>query len=221
MGAGKSTQIKLIKSNLKKRGLKIKSTHVKTGIIGTPIASFLARILVGKRRDKAPIMILITEKKLFFRRIFVLWTILDLFSCVCKYIVGVCLPIKMGYIILAEDYLPSVLLDYIYFTKLMNISFEKLKFFFKFILRLLYLTYPMHIVFLDADVNALQMRHAQRGDQYEDITYVHIQKSLLKFFSQELTPKNMFLYVNTSKYDVQMTYKIIINQITLNSALYL
>ena len=211
MGSGKSTQMKLLKSEFRKKGLKFKVSNIKSGIFSSFLASFLVRILVGKRRDKAPIMVLITEKP-FFRKLFKLWLILDMFVCAYKFVLGVYIPLKIGYKVLAEDYLQSVIADHIYYGKLLNISIKRLRFVFRFLLRLLYLSKSNCTIFLDADLNTLKFRHLQRGDLYEDLNYVYNQQSVLKYLSKIYQPLNgFFVYINTNKNDVKMTHNQILS----------
>ncbi len=210
MGAGKTTQMRLFTSDLKKKGSKVKVTHIKSGIVGSLLSSFLMRVLSGDIPDKAPIMVLISEKP-FFRRVFKLWALLDLFSCSYKFILDVYLPIKFGYVVLAEDYLQSIISDNIYYARLLKLPVRKFSFEWGFISRLLYLVNPMYTIFLDAPTNTLKSRHLQRGDQYEDLAYVYNQQQVLMQISQSYSSPLLFFYVNTDKSDVKVTYKKIVD----------
>jgi len=67
---------------------------------------------VNKRKDVFPIRAL--EGKLnLFRRIFRLWLGLDLISITLKFFAGVYAPLKLGYTIPIEEYVPPTISDYI------------------------------------------------------------------------------------------------------------
>jgi len=70
VGSGKSTQMKLLASELKRKGTKVKLSFLKTGhIIAYFLTIILAKMLVGKRGDVYSIRALIEEKPHIFRRV--------------------------------------------------------------------------------------------------------------------------------------------------------
>jgi hypothetical protein len=106
VGSGKSTHMKLLYSKLKRKGLKIKMSFLKTGHLFAFILEIsLAKIVANKRKDVFPIRALVEERPTLFRRIFRLWLGLDLISITLKFLAGIYLPLKLGYTILIEEYI--------------------------------------------------------------------------------------------------------------------
>jgi hypothetical protein len=56
---------------------------------------------------------LVEGKLNLFRRIFRLWLGLDLISITLKFLAGVYAPLKLGYTIPIEEYVPATISDYI------------------------------------------------------------------------------------------------------------
>jgi len=207
-GAGKSTQMRLLASALRKKGLKVRIPHIKTGIIfGYLIANFLVKMLVRKRQTKPPIMVLVEEAPCFFRKTFRLWITIDLVVVSVKFLLGIYIPMKLGYFVLIEDYIPSIITDYIYLAKLVSVSFKELTFLWKIMFRLMHLSCPMYKIFLDADINTLNYRRLLRGDLDEYQDYLYTQRTTLKSLSKRILSEEPFLYINTEKCDIREVHE--------------
>ncbi|MBS7612610.1 hypothetical protein KEJ27_10520, partial [Candidatus Bathyarchaeota archaeon] len=75
VSSGKSTQMRLLASELKRRKTKVKTTFLKAGhIFAYFLEVILAKILASKRKDVYPIRALIEEKPHTFRKVFKLWS---------------------------------------------------------------------------------------------------------------------------------------------------
>jgi hypothetical protein len=211
VGSGKSTHMRLLYSKLRQKGLKTKMSFLKTGnLFALIIEILLARIVASKRKDVFPIRALLEERPTLFRRIFRLWLSLDLISITLKFFINIYLPLRLGYIVLVEEYIPAAISDYIYLSRIINFPLETNSFAINYLLRLMSLCSPTQIIFLDAKNNELKMRWKLRGSFDEREDYLRMQRTLLLRMSRELLFMNL-IYVNTSSKTLKETQELIMN----------
>jgi thymidylate kinase len=206
-GVGKSTQINKMSKQLKAKGVKVKITHLKTGIIlGHFAATLLSMMLLGKRPNQSPLMALVEERPSFITKTFRLWLSLDLFVASIKFLMEVYIPQKMMYTVLTEDSIPSIVNDYFYLAKLTNTSLRKMRLEMRFFYKLMQIC-NVYIIFLDAEPKVLKDRRIQRGGDFEKRSdYLMAQRFSLKRVSENLVSKNRFLYINTSENNITDVY---------------
>jgi energy-coupling factor transporter ATP-binding protein EcfA2 len=213
VGSGKSTHVKILCSKLKRKGLKTKMSFLKTGhLFAFVLEISLAKIVANKRKDIFPIRALIEERPTLFRRIFRLWLGLDLISITLKFFASIYLPLKLGYIVLVEEYIPATISDYIYLSKIVNFPLRVNSFVINYLLKLMNLCGPTQIIFLDAKDNELRRRWKLRGSFDEREDYLQMQRTLLLRISRELSP-NGFIYINTGAKTLTETQKLIMSQL--------
>ena len=213
VGSGKSTHVKILCSKLKRKGLKTKMSFLKTGhLFAFVLEISLAKIVANKRKDIFPIRALIEERLTLFRRIFRLWLGLDLISITLKFFASIYLPLKLGYIVLVEEYIPATISDYIYLSKIVNFPLKVNSFVINYLLKLMNLCGPTQIIFLDAKDNELRRRWKLRGSFDEREDYLQMQRTLLLRISRELSP-NGFIYINTGAKTLTETQKLIMSQL--------
>lgn len=209
VGAGKSTQMKLLDFALKSNGLKVKSTFIKTGhILAFILEDFLARILVA-RRSVYPIRVLIEDKPLIFKKLFKFWLILDMISVSIRFLSSVYLPLKMGQTILVEEYIPASIADYVYLSRAINFPIKNALFIINYMLRLLRLCKPTLTIFLDACDSCLISRWRRRKSLSEVPDYLKMQRTLLLNFSRNLSDN--FLYIDTTNKTIEEVHKLIVD----------
>jgi len=213
VGSGKSTQMKLLALELKRRRVKVKVSYLKTGhIFAYFLEVILARMFAGKRRDVYPIRALLEEKPHFFSRIFRLWLALDVISVALKFLFSVYLPLKLGYVVLVEEYIPATISDYIYLSKIAGFTLGTRSFAKTFLLKLMYLGGFMQIVFLDAENSELKCRWKRRGSFDERNDYLNMQRTVLLSISRRLSSSRL-LYIDVSKQTVEETHQLIRKQL--------
>jgi thymidylate kinase len=213
VGSGKSTHVKILRSKLKRKGLKTKMSFLKTGhLFAFVLVTLLAKIVANKRKDIFPIRALIEERPTLFRRIFRLWLGLDLISITLKFFASIYLPLKLGYIVLVEEYIPATISDYIYLSKIVNFPLRVNSFAINYLLKLMNLCGPTQIIFLDAKDDELRRRWKLRGSFDEREDYLQMQRTLLLRISRELSP-NGFIYINTGAKALTETQKLIMSQL--------
>lgn len=213
VGAGKSTHKKILKYVLNSKGLKAKSTTLKTGHFFTHLLTILlANILAGHRKDIFPIRALLEEKSYVFRRIFNLWQILDIVGITIKFLLSIYIPFKLGYIILVEEHVPATISDYIYISKTIKYKLNLKAIRFRYLLRLTRILIPIHIIFLDASNVHLKSRWEKRKSIDEKEDYLNMQRTVLLNISK-IFDENM-LYINTENKNIIQTYN------ELNTKLY-
>jgi len=213
VGSGKSTHMRLLCSKLKQKGLKTKMSFLKTGhLFAFILEILLARIVTSKRKDMFPIRSLVEERPNLFRRIFRLWFGLDLISITLKFLAGIYFPLKLGYIVLVEEYIPATISDYIYLSRIINFPLRVNSFAINYLLRLMNLCGPTQIIFLDAKNDELRIRWKLRKSFDEKEDYLQMQRTLLLQISKELSSMN-FIYIDTRAKTLVETQKLIISQL--------
>jgi len=213
VGSGKSTQMRLLASDLRRRRVKVRVSYLKTGhIFAYFLEVILARMFAGKRRDVYPIRALLEEKPRFFSRIFRLWLALDVISVALKFLFSIYLPLKLGYIILVEEYIPASISDYIYLSKIARFTLRAQSFVITFLLKLMRLGDFTQIFFLDAENSVLKCRWKRRGGFDERNDYLDMQRALLLSISRRLS-SNKLLYIDVSKQTVEETHQLIKKQL--------
>jgi thymidylate kinase len=213
VGSGKSTHMKLLCSKLRQRGMRARMSFLKTGhLFAFIIEVLLARIVASKRKDTFPIRALFEEKPDLFRRIFRLWLDLDLISITLKFFASIYLPLRLGYIVLVEEYIPATVSDYVYLSKIIDFPFKANSFAINYLLRLMKLCGPTQIIFLDAKNDELKRRWKLRGSFNEREDYLQMQRTLLLQISRRLSSMN-FIYIDTGAKTLVETQKLIMSQL--------
>jgi deoxyadenosine/deoxycytidine kinase len=208
VGSGKSTQMMLLGSTLRKNGLRVKTVSLKTNhIFARLLAKVLASVLEDCRKDTYPIRTLIEDEPQIFRSLFSLWLFLDLFSISLKFFFAVLLPKKLGYTILAEEYIPAAICDYMYISKALDLPMTAAWFAMELLLRLQHVGGPAQVVFLDAEQDVLESRWRTRGTQSERTDYLFAQRSTLLPLSKKLSTQVFCL--NTSERNMMETHKLL------------
>jgi len=214
VGAGKSTHVRLLCLYLRRRGLKVRMCFLKTNhLFAYILVVFLVSLLVKERSGVYPIRALIEEKPHIFRRIFRLWLLLDLISITIKFLLYVCIPLRLGYVVLVEEYIPAIVFDYVYLSKTVKFPSRKLSFALNYVLRLLNLCRPTQTFFLDSEGSELSLRWKLRGSPSEREDYVRIQRSLL--FKLSKTSTNEFFYLNTQGKTIWEIHSVITRHLQL------
>lgn len=212
VGAGKSTQIRLLASELKARGLRVKTTSIKTGhIFAYLLKVFLAKILVRGRKDVYPIRALIEDKPHLFGRIFKFWLTLDMLSISIRFTLTIYIPLKMRRIVIVEEYLFATIADYIYLARVLGLPFKAISPMIGFVLKLLQLGGITQTIFLDALDKTLEKRWDKRSSLNEKTEYLQMQRTLLLFIAKFFS--SSFLYLDTGNRTIGETHKLILQEI--------
>lgn len=215
VGAGKSTQIRLLASKLRAKGLKVRTTFLKTGhIFAFLLEVILFRMLIRERKNVYPLRALIEEKQYFFKKLFKLWLIFDIVSVLIHFMFRIYIPLKMRHIVVVEEYIPATIADYVYLAKVLNLPLRNISSAIYLMLRLLHLSGFMQTIFLDADENVLRSRWSRRGSLDEKPDYLQMQRTLLLSFSEKFS--STFLYINTSSKTINETHRLIIEHLIQN-----
>lgn len=209
VGAGKSTQMRLLALMLKHKRLRVKITFIKTGhMLAYLLILLLKRVLRGKN-DVSPIRALIEYRPVVFMKLFRLWLILDMLSISARFMLAVYFPSKMGHVILVEEYIPASIADYVYLAKTVNFPVRSTFFIVNYMLRLHNLCRPVLTIFLDACDSCLADRWRQRGSLREKLDYLVMQRTLLLNISKNLS--DHFIYINTSNKTIKEVHELIAN----------
>jgi thymidylate kinase len=209
VGSGKSTHMKILYSKLKQGGFRVWISYLKRGhLLASLLENLLAKMLAGKRKDMYPIRALLEERPTLLKRIFRLLLSLDLISITLKFLTDIYLPLRLGYIVLVEEYIPATISDYIYLSRVINSPLKVNSFAINYLLRLIILRGPIQIVFLDAKDDELKRRWRLRGSPDERKDYLQMQRTLLLQMSRVLS-SNGLIYVNTSSRTLRETQELI------------
>ena len=171
VGVGKSTQMKLLAKYLRSSGFRVKVTFLKVGHLWAYPLYKLALMGWPIFRSK---------------HLFKLWMILDIFSIFLRFLITIWLPLKAGYVMLVEEYLPAIAADYLYIAKINGYSPKDVK-------TIITLAYklPMYVpftsVFLDAEDSMLKIRWKLRGTPDERFGFIFIRRKLLLLLAKFLS----------------------------------
>lgn len=215
VGSGKSTQIEKLSSKLESEEYRVKKYFLKTGHLFAYIFEvLLAHLFVTEKQDVSPIRTLLTERPEVFKRLFGIWIFLDLISITAKFIVKIYIPLKLGYTLLIEEYIPAILADYIHISKSINLEPGAISFPIGLISKLAYLAEPMTVIYLDADTKELSSRWKNRGSRKEVSKYLQMQRSLLLALSKKFSSEKL-VHVNTTNQTVLETLEEITKELNL------
>jgi thymidylate kinase len=211
VGAGKSTQLRLLASILDKSGFKVKTTCLKTNHFPSSLAvSFLKKLLARNRSDLFPVRALMEEKPAVFKRLFKFWLALDAISTSVRSLTAIYLPLKAGRIVLVEEYFYASIADYIYTTKLLGLPQKTVLPAVNLIQRIMRLYHVTSVFFLDASNSELNRRWQERLSLTEKTEYLEMQRTLLLSASKSFSS---VFYVKTSCVSIKETNDFIINQL--------
>ncbi len=209
VGAGKSTQIRLLANALRCQNLSVQVSFIKTGhVFAYLLEYFLVKLLVRERSDLYLVGALIEARPGLFKRLFKLWLTLDIFSISIRFLLTVYIPIKRHRIVIVEEYLYASIADYIYIVKKLGLSLKTLYPAANFLLRLFKLSGNVQTIFLNANNVELAKRWDKRFSLKEKIEYLQMQHYVLLPLSM-LSPS--FLYLETDKRNISATHEYIMH----------
>lgn len=212
VGSGKSTQVKLLASELRKKGLKVKTVSMKTNHLFAHFLSLiLAWFLIKSRKDprRAHVRALVEDRPEIFRKVFELWIALDLFSILIRFLLTIFLPMRLGYTVLVEDYIPATIADYAYFSEVLGFSSRFSSFVVTVVSMLIPAASSTKWVFLDAEESMLNSRWKNRRSIVEKPDYLQMQRNRILFQSKALSSCEV-LYIDTTDQSVRDTHDLIV-----------
>ena len=168
--------------------------------------------LVSRRRDMFPTRVLVEERPGLFRRVFWPWVLLDSLSISVKFLFGVCVPFLLGRVVLVEEYVPAVIADYLYLGRSVGVSLRPGSLPVRYLLRLMNMCRPVHIVYLDAGDEVLRQRWRGRGTPVERRDYLLVQRTLLKRIAMVLADK--YTYIRTGDKSPAETLRAIVGALS-------
>jgi thymidylate kinase len=215
VGAGKSTQIRLLRARFRKNKVRVKATGLKTNVfLAQALVLFINRLLSIKSRDLYPIKTLIDEKPTLFKKLFKLWLLLDTIGVSIQFILTVYLPMKVGYTVLIEEYIPATIADYIYVSRTINLPLRNLSFTVNLMSKLIQIA-PVQLIFLDAKTSELHIRWKRRKSLAEKPDYLEMQRTTLLALSTKFSSNEM-LRINTANRTIQQTHTTIVHYLLNN-----
>ncbi len=210
VGAGKSTQMKLLALKLKKRKFRVMTTTIKRGhLLAHLLEVALARMLIGRKKNVCSIRVIVEERPDLFKKLFKLFLALDVVSISCRFLLKIYLPKKLGYVIIVEEYLQGTLADCIHLSEFVRVKDKTLSVALKLLLMLVYLGGPIHTIFLDSSNDVLKDRWCRRASNNQRPDYLYMQRTLLLSISKKLS--SSFFYINTGDKTIEKTGTIIVN----------
>lgn len=209
VGSGKSTQIKLIASELANSGLKVKSVYFKTDhLLLYLFEKAIVRLLVKNESSSVSLTrFLIDNKPKLLLKIFKPLLALDMLISLIKFIFSIYVPLKMKRVVIVEEYIPSAISTVIYRARLLGLPIRDIKPYLSFMLRLLHLGGPFQVFFLDAKDEVLRERWNRRRSSSERQDYLQMQRTTLLQLSKKLSQS--FIYIDTSEKGVNDIYRMI------------
>lgn len=215
VGAGKSTQMELLAYRLRRKGIKTKVSTLKTNhLLSHLLTTAVQRILVSDERNPFTIGVLIEHRPLILKKLFRLWLVLDAFSISAKFLWDVALPLRRGYIVLVEEYLPAIITDYVYISEAVGLSPGVAIGAIRFLCKILSSRWFTDIIFLDARQTVLRERWELRGSPNEKAEYLQVQRTLLLLCSKKLSDR--LLHIDTTTQSVSETNEYVLGHLGLS-----
>jgi hypothetical protein len=197
VGVGKSTQIRLLAYKLRSKRLRVKTTFFLKGhLFSYFLQNILAKILCNSKNSNLSAMrILLDGNPGAFKKLFKLWLVTDTVSNCLKFLVSIYIPIKLGYIVLVEDYIPTTIVHYRYYCQVLKLPVSDINFSTKLMLKLFsyFLTW---VIFLDSRTEALKYRWILRGSPYEKDDYIYFRRKILLCLLRIIIPSRL-IYIRT------------------------
>jgi deoxyadenosine/deoxycytidine kinase len=204
VGAGKSTQIRHLASYFKKRGVKCKHIHLKTFF---PLTGLFSKILTTFK----------VESNISSR-------VIRLLVAIDLGLNAIILPIKSLYkirfssyftdVMLIEEYLPGILVDYYHLMKVYNLNK-------RYVTKLMHLLYRslfidnLTTVILYCSYYELRYRWKKRGSPDEHAIYLRMQEIVYNAWSRIM---NKVILINVENKAIDEVKKEILNALKFLSA---
>jgi len=205
VGSGKTTHINLLFKHLKRKAYKVKKTQLKSNcLLAYYTLNVIGRILGVKSSRNYLIRDLFESNPHLLKRIGQMWLLLDFFSVLIVSLVRVIIPLKLGYIVLCEDFLPATVTDYYFFAKNLRIVPLGLV---RRLSRLLLFMIPNNsaIIFLDANNSLLKQRWKHRRTRAELEEYISAQREIIALQKILFERKVQLFQINTGVNDIMTT----------------
>jgi hypothetical protein len=206
VGVGKSTQIDLLKINLRSRNIKVVETFIKST---HALAYILSRLLIGlvecEKVRFSDGTTHVYPRKEIMKKLFSLWCFLDAISITAKFFFAVCIPFYLGFTLLVEEGLMMTQLTY---RKVFPFFFETESKVPPLVTTLLgWVMSNNHANFvLDATEDDLKIRRRKRLYRQNELpVYTSMQKSWM----EHLNSSNTF-FINTSGKTAREVHKKIV-----------
>jgi hypothetical protein len=220
VGVGKSIQMKLLAYRLRSKGLKVKTTFLLKGHLFSYLFEiFLAKILCkGKGKYISAMRTLLNKNPDTFKKLFKLWLLIDTANVYLKFLFSIYIPIKLGNIVLVEDYIPSTITHYLYYCRCLKLPISTIDFSSKTLIILMSRIFTK-VIFQDAQYEVLKFRWNIRGSGIERDDYIYYTRGefllylLQKLLSEKLV--HMLVYIKTDNRSVSEVHKIIMESIGL------
>jgi uncharacterized membrane protein len=167
-------------SQLRASGKRAKMTSMKTGCgLSSFLIFVLARLTVPQKKNVFPIRALMEERCMLFRKLFRLWLALDISSVFVEFLVRVYVPIKIGYIVIVEEFIPGTITDYLHLCAFLKLPIHRILTATNLLKQLVAFCGQTKLVFLDADDAELRHRWMQRSSLAEKDDYLQFQRVVL------------------------------------------
>ncbi len=205
--------MRLLASRLREQGWKVNTTFIKSGHLMANMFQVLLVRLSTRQKGSKPQMRVLTEKSTFlFRKMFRIWLVFDVVSICLKFAFCVYLPVRNGYVVIVEEYIPATISDYIYLNRILGRNHEQLLPILNILQRLLYLGGPMEVFFLDASLDKLRLRWNARGTHEEKPEYLGMQRTLLLTLLRKLSSDRICI-LDTGRQAIEETHKLVVGEL--------
>lgn len=175
VGAGKSTQMGLLSAFLKRKKIKVKSVTLKTIF---PLTSLSSKLLYKMGVKKITLTL---QKSLVQIDLSLNLFLLPVLSFRIR------LLKRLGYLLLVEEYLPGILVDYYHLAKIYKLHSKLILNFMSAIYKTLFLS-EMSTILLVCDNNNLPARWRKRRTIPEHYSYLESQQTIFRILKRTMNP---------------------------------
>ena len=230
-GAGKSTIMSVVSSYLNQRGYKALIFYgYKRSFLSSFLETMLCKVLfgsVGKKYRLFPMFLLLRYSKEMFKHIAGLWYVLDVFGIILK---NILLKferfVRRANIILIEDYIPSIMADYMYIA---HVLAGRMRLIIKYCIHVLLVLLirdaritqgKTFLIHLDAGAKQLRNRYIKRGRPELSHEYVVFMRKALGIVCEGIAliaSDTHCIKIDTSYLGIKKVASIVIREVFIKN----
>jgi len=217
-GAGKSTQMRVISGVMGRcfsKYRRVVELNLKRGFLASLLERLLMLLVYGKRLGYPyPLELLLRGASNKTRKVVKLWFYINTLELASRILLLARLAKIFGLILLIEDYVPAIIVDYVYVALKLGLPINSIMKFIKILLQVYSKEQPLKIIFLSATKPELIKRwyirkRGEHSELYISLTRVLMLNLVMKVFENS----NKALVIDTSDKSIGETATVILRHV--------
>jgi len=214
VGSGKSTYIHLLSKILQSRRQRVIVSCFKRSFISSLFVKILYFLIYGRKIIyRYPLESLLRGANLKLRNLITLWYVTDVFELSGRLLVLYILSKFIRITLLIEEYIPAILVDYLYISLRLKLRLRTILKYMNIMLYFYNKLHPLKVVFLSAPLKVLVKRWYQRGRAEHSQLYIHLQLHLLQQIVTFTTLSKNVVLIDSSNSKIIDTLRVILSSV--------